>query len=87
MEHNIVTERNSSLYYGIKKLWRSEVEFWRTATKPEYYLYEVPNSEYQRTEYYLVENPSDLETLKQYLKDGNRLNDYKYKVEVRKKGD
>ena len=83
MEHNIVTERNSSLYYGIKKLWRSEVEFWQTATMPEYSLYEVPNSIHNITEYYLVENQSDLETLRQYLKDGNRVKDFNYKKEIR----
>lgn len=85
MQSNILTERDSSLYHGIKKLWQSEVEFWRTATMPEYYLYSVPNSIFNVIEYYLVENPGDLATLRQYLKDGNRIKDFDGIQEIRSK--
>lgn len=85
MQSNIVTERNSSRYYGIRKLWNCEVENYKTQVMPEYYLYEVPNSIHNVTEYYLVENPGDLATLRQYLKDGDRVKDFDKIQEVRTK--
>lgn len=74
---NLKTEVNHSVYYGIKKLWANEADFWKGVVNPEYFLYQVPNSKHKIDEFWLIEQQSDLKTLEQYLKATERTKDFK----------
>lgn len=75
-ESAISIDFDHTIYHGIKKLWPSEIDFWLRASNREYQLYRVPNSKQNINEYWLVEAPGDLATLKYYLDKVNRKEDF-----------
>jgi len=69
---------NNSTYYGIKRLWKSEVDCHLKALPyTTHSAYRILNSNYQNLEeYWIVEKDEDLPTLRQYLKDYDREQDF-----------
>jgi len=74
----IETKSNCSTYHGIRRLWKAEVEYWLKALPyTTHSAYRILNSNYQNLEeYWIVEKDEDLPTLRQYLKDYDREQDF-----------
>lgn len=74
---NIATEFGGCIYHGIKRLWNAEIDQWHQGLSiATYSLYKIPNNNYNIIETWVIESPNDMITLKTYLKEVNRPQDF-----------